>query len=123
MTDSANPTLTKIENIFQSVAWETIMKAGLTSFFASNPGFAIWPLGPMISYVAGLVSFECFSKFKLVVDIGALKYLGASAQTAFNDTMVKLKIIADEKGLSSPDYKKAKEDAKIQFSKYVSFNS
>lgn len=122
MTNEANPTLGKIEDIFKTLVWDNITNAALTALFAANPGLAIWPVGPIIRVVVGMFMNNFYGALRLVVDMGAITLVNDLHKAAFDKAALQLKVIAHDKGIDSDEYKKARDDAKAALAKYVSFS-
>jgi hypothetical protein len=122
MTTEANPTLGKFENLFKEWVWDNLVEAGLTALFTQVPALAVWPIKPILSYIIRLYADRLFSAIKLCVDLQAIAFVNEAHKRAFDKASVTLKIIAHDKGLDSPEFKNARENAKTELAKYVHFN-
>lgn len=122
MTQSVTPAIGTVEDLFQSLVWDNLVQAGLTALFVQVPFFAMWPIAPIIRYLTNLFASQLFSQMRLTVDLGLISLLNAQAARAFEDASVTLKIIGQEKGIDSDEFKKARSDAKAALAQFVRFN-
>lgn len=123
MTDSAYPQLKTAEDIFKQVVWDTLVKAAIAALFQAAPYLAVWPIGPIITYIINQFSAALYSVLRIIVDLEAIAFVNAEYKSAFDKAAVTLKIIAHDKGIDSKEFADAKENAKKIFAKYVSFGS
>jgi len=123
MTDSVNPTILKVETVFKNLIWDNVSEAALISFFASNPAWAVWPLQPILRSLFSLFANRLFDGLRLSVDLSAILIMNSVAKQEYDKSLVRLKIIAHDRGIDSEEFKKEKALAKIALAKFVSFNS
>lgn len=114
MSEIANPTLGKAEDLFKSFVWTPFIDGLLTQH-----GLNWWPLSAM----ARLLTDKIFEKLRLIVDLGAISFVNKEHEKAFNTESVKLHIIAKAKGLDSPEYREAKERAKDALGSFVRYGA
>lgn len=122
VTETANPALGKIEDLFKDLVWDNLITAALTALFAYIPVLGVWPLKPIITYVVTTFASKLFDLVRLTVDLQVIVFANNAHKKAFDGAAVKLKIIAHSHGTSSDQFKKAKEDAKETLSAFVRFN-
>jgi hypothetical protein len=111
-----------LEELFKNAVWDNLVAAGLSALFLELPWLAVWPLGPVIRVITKTFSDKLFAALQLLVDLQAITFQNTASKKAFENEAVKLKIIAMDKGINSPEFQKAKEDAKIALSKMVRFD-
>lgn len=121
MTDQINPTLNTAESLFKDTVWGAVKEAGLAALFVAIPGFNIWPLRPIIKFIVEKFSDQLFEAMRLVLDLQIISLQNSANKNAFDHAAVKLRVLALEKGIDSPEFKQAREDAKKELSKYVYF--
>lgn len=114
MTDQASPQIKQAEDVFKSLAWDTLVTTGLDEL---NLDF--WPINVIIRFF----TTKLYEQLRLQFDLGAIAFLNAEHKAAFDKADVTLKIIASDKGIDSDDYKRAKENAKIALSKFERFGA
>jgi hypothetical protein len=113
MTTSVDPTLTKIEGLFKSLVWDNLVAA----LMVQVPALKFWPL----SAIALFITDKLYSLIQLGIDVGAISLLDAQAASEFSRQEVELQILATEKGMDSPEFKKAKQDAKTALAQFLQF--
>lgn len=123
MAATANPVLGEIENIFQTLIWEPLIKAALASLFVAAPWMTVWPLQPIITFALTQFSNLLFGIMSLTVDLGAIELVNSDAQTAYESASENLKIVALDKGLGSPEYAAALQTEKTALAKFVRFGA
>lgn len=123
MTDFAFRKLTEYEKIFKTLVWDVVIKAGETALEAYVPVLALPVIKQLDEVAIGVVTDWVFSKLVLVVDIAAIRLTNELHQKAFDDAMVKLKILSQEKGPESQEYKDELEKAKLALSKFVRYGA
>jgi hypothetical protein len=122
MSTTVNPTLELGEGLFKDLVWDAEIEVALTALFSYAPYLGWPPLRQIISAIIKFAANRFWKQVKLAVDIGAVTILDAQRKAAFDKASVVLKIIAIDKGIDSPEFKKAKDEAKIALSKFAHFN-
>lgn len=112
-----------LEDIFKSLVWDNLTRAALTALFAAAPYLAWWPLSMVITMIVTGISNKLFAVLKLTVNLEVISFKNLAHQKAYDDAAVKLKVLAIDHGADSPEYLKARESAKADFSQYVRFGS
>lgn len=122
MSESVNPKLTAVEDIFKGGVWNPIENAAKAALFVEVPWLKIWPLGPLVSYALDRYSEKVFNGFRTDADVAAIQLLNQSRKLEFVQASVKLKILALDKGANSPEFQKAKDDAIAAIAQFGSYN-
>jgi hypothetical protein len=122
MSEEINKTLSQVEDIFKSVVWDNLIQVALAALFAYAPFLALPVLKPVISYIITMFSDKLFSAAKLAIDLEAIVLINESHKKAYANASVALKIIAHSKGIGSPEFLEARENAKKSFAKFIAFN-
>lgn len=122
MSNTVNPTLEFAQQSFKSLVWDGVIDASLSALFVQAPYLNVWPLRQIITGISRLATDKVFAMLKLTVDLQAIVFLNTHHKAAFDNAFVKLKILARDKGIDSPEFKKAKEDAKIDLARFLHFN-
>lgn len=112
MTDEANPEIQKDEDQFKGLAWDTLVTAGL-DYLKLN----FFPVNQVIRYFTD----KLYQLFSLQFDLVAIAFINEQHKTAFEKSVITLKVIAVDNGVDSPEYLKAKENAKEALSQFVRF--
>lgn len=121
MTVVANPGLGRAEDLFRGLIWDNAVQAGLVALFLEAPWLNVWPLRPIVQTLVGLLSSKVYDSLRLAVDTEAIALVNADAQKAFDRASVSLSLYEQNFGPNSPEYKKAREDAKAALSRFVSY--
>jgi len=122
VTTQVNPELGKAESIFKALIWDSVFEAEMIALFSAAPYLNFWPVNSIIRGLLKLGTDQLFSALQLFVDTQTIALVNAEHQRAFDKATVALKIIAKDKGIDSPEFKKAKENAKVALSRFVRFN-
>lgn len=121
MTNSANPDLQKFEDIFHDLVWSNLTNVGLGILFYEVPWLALPVIKQVVTFLGTRFSESLYSVTKKTVDIGVIKLLSIEHAKALDKAAVTLRIIAHDKGISSDEFKFAKDNAKIALSKFTRF--
>lgn len=113
MTTGVNPVLTGAEDLFKKLVWDNLVTAALTAF---GVNFSV------VRWVVGFFTDKIYEIFRTLFDEGALIFLNEAHKRAFDDATVSLKIIGQQKGIDSDEYKKAKSNAQAALSAFLKFN-
>jgi hypothetical protein len=122
MSTQVNPTLNVAEDLFKSILWDTTLDVALAALFTEVSFLNVWPIKPIITDLAHMISNAFYSKLRLAVDMAAVPFINAERKKAFESATVTTKLIGLDKGVESPEYKKAKENARKLFIAYSQFN-
>jgi hypothetical protein len=63
-----------------------------------------------------------FEILRLVIDLKVIKFVNDRNQADFERQVVTLRALARGYGVDSPQFRKAKDDAKAAFAKFVRYN-
>lgn len=99
------------------------MRAGLTALFVKFPPLSIWPFRQIITLAMEKYGDMCFNAAAMELDLFAITQKNQALLAQLNKSTVALKIIAQVKGVDSPEFKAARENAKEALVKFVSFGS
>lgn len=122
MTEGISKPLDQAENIFKLGVWDTLVTAGEVFLFSKLPFLSIWPLKGAVSYLLKIFSENIYSSFKILIDVNAIALLNLEHKKAFDQESVKLKIIAQDYGIDSEQFKIERENAKKVLAQFVSYN-
>lgn len=113
MTENANPTLGTIEKFFKFLVWDSLVTAAMTQL-----GINFWPINVILRYFTD----QLFAATKLVVDLQAIAFINDQHKAEFDRAALKLKIFANNYGIESEEFKRARDEAKKSLSKFIRFN-
>lgn len=111
MTDSVDPVLSTIEDIFKNVIWDNSIDALLLL----APWTQLPVLRPVISFVSHLLGDALFAVVRKGLDVGVINLKEFAHKEAYESSSIKLRVLALDKGMDSPEYKTARADAKAKF--------
>jgi hypothetical protein len=123
VTEGANSSLDRVEGLFKDLFWDGVTEAAILAVFASVPWLNVWPLSAIVRLLLKGFSEKMFTGLKLIVDLQAIAFLNEEHKKAYDKASVQLKIIANDKGVDSPEFKRARENAKEALSRFVSFGT
>jgi hypothetical protein len=114
MTTEVNSTISRGEDHFKSLVWDSMVRSALIS-----AGLNFWPVNIFLSMFTDLI----FGKLRLGFDLGSIAFINAQHKSAYDKASVTLKVIAYDKGEDSDEYKKARAAALSALSGFVRFNT
>lgn len=123
MGDGVNQPLSEVEELFKTLVWDLLVDAALVALFVAEPWLAYWPFRQIVTGVATLFTNKLFSVGRRTIDMTAIPLINEAHKRAFTDAVVELKVIGYHQGRDSPEYLKARDDAKAALSRFVHFNS
>lgn len=114
MSDEADPALDQAENEFKLIVWNALVDAGL-DYLKIN----VWPINAIITFFTNTL-WEFFSK---EFDVTAIVFLNAEHKSAFDKAISTLRVVASDKGINSPEYQDARDNARETFQKFIQYNA
>jgi hypothetical protein len=114
MSDVATPAIGKAEALFKGLVWSQLIDAAMTQY-----GLNWWPLNTALK----ILTDKIFEGLRLAFDLPTITFLNEAHKAAYANAAVALKIIGQEKGIDSPEYKQAKEKAKDALAQFVRFGA
>lgn len=122
MTTVAYAPLTQAEQVFKTLIWDPMIKAGEVWIAGAEATLPILDL-PVIQGleddVLGIITDAIFSKLVLFIDITTIKLVNAELQSKWSTASESLAIIAQEQGATSDAYKKALAESAADFAAWV----
>lgn len=115
--------LTVAEQVFKDLLWTPGIRAGELALEGAVPFLAFPVINAIEDVVIDAISDYLFNQFITLIDVTAIKLVNAAHQAAFDRASITLKIIAHDKGIDSPEFQKAREDAKLALSQFVRFGA
>jgi hypothetical protein len=122
MSLTVNPSLEIGEKLFKDLLWDNAVDACLVLLFADQPWMNLPPVKWIVTTITHKATDALFSSFKLFVDLKAISIINDRARDEFTKEALRLKSIAKTKGIDSPEFRKAREDAKAALAKHCHFN-
>lgn len=125
MATYAFRSLTKAEEIYKTLIWDTSKDALI--YAAENYPYTAFlkvpPLKQIFEWVVNTVSDYLYKSWVLFVDTAAIRLVNAEHQSAYDKASLQLKIVDQEKGTASDDYKTALAAAQAAMSKFTRFGA
>lgn len=119
MTTAVTPELGKAEDLLKELGWDVMVDLELNAFFVAVPwlGWLSWLLRPIIkSFTDRLFNF-----FRTKGDEAIIRLMNDDHRRAFDTETVKLRIIGEQKGKDSDEYRAQKVQAKKDFAQLGHF--
>lgn len=111
--------LTTAEQIFKSLVWDTMIRAGEVWIEGAVPFLALPVIKQLDEAAINALTDALFNQLVILVDVTAIRLVDAEKQTAWESAMDKLTIVASEQGVNSDAYKQALAAEAATFSKFV----
>jgi hypothetical protein len=118
-----DPTQLKLDDLFKDLVWDSLVKAALAELFLIAPWLAWGPVGFVVSFIAQHFSDQLYKTLSLAVQMEAIVIKNEEHKRAFDRASVKLKVMAKEKGIDSPEFEKLREEQKQALADFVRFGS
>ena len=119
MTTTAIPSLKIIEDLFKTSIFDPLIEAALITLLGPLLGVPV--VGSLVRYAARAFADKLFETLRLVLDVQAIAFVNEAHKKDFDKAAVTLKIIAHAKGIDSPEYKNAREHAKVALSDFARY--
>lgn len=110
-----------VDDLFRELVWGSLVKAVLGRIFAAVPLLGWGPIGFVVAFFVNKIASEIYDDVKELIKLEVIEFRNKEFEKAFNTTSVKLKIIAREKGIESPEFRSARDADKIALSKLARF--
>lgn len=115
----ALPELVEAERFFKESAWDTMVDLALGALFAKFPWLNIWLVRDGVRWLITEFSDQLYTYFTNVVNLLYVILKNKGLQKQFVEFALKLKGIAIEKGIDSPEYLAARKEHQFAFAKKV----
>jgi hypothetical protein len=96
------------EELFKELIWDVVLAAVLGALTASLPG---WVSTIIISIVKGFTD-KLFGGLTLMLEMDSARIKNNDFRVAFNAAAVRLKLVAQQKGIDSPEFRKERNEHK-----------
>ena len=123
MTTVAFAPLTTAEQIFHDLIWEPMIKIGMNWIEGAVPFLDLPVIKNIDEELLGILTDYIFKQLVLTVDVTAIRLVNEAHQAAFNSASLQLELIAEQSGISSEAFIKARNDAKAALSKFTNIAS
>lgn len=110
-------------SIFKSLLWDSLVRAGLQRLFTAVPLLGWGPLGTVITWAVFHFSDQLYETWDTAVDLKAIALKKEEHRKAFDRASIELWMIAKTEGVDSPDYKRVREQHKIDLSRLVHYGT
>lgn len=114
--------MTQDEALFQSLIWNPLVSAALIAIKTAIPFLNIFPLNILVDWIGQMLAGKLFSGIALQLNLAEISFHNSEQLKAYSNASIELKTIAQQKGVNSPDYAVALENAKSALASFVKFN-
>lgn len=108
----ALPELVEAEDLFKDSVWNPLLDFGLAALYAEFPYLNWWPLNAIIKHFAAKLTDAVYRGLTEVLNLKYVILKNLGMQKMFTQHALQMKNAALQKGLNSPEYLDAKEQAK-----------
>lgn len=119
MTTSAFPELSQAEQIFKDLVWEPMLKAGESWLEVELPFLSLPVIKPLGEEVVSVITDGIFRALVQVLDVTAIRWKVSADQDAYTVASLQLLIVAQESGVQSDAYQKARDVARQALSQFT----
>lgn len=122
MAETSYPALDLAQGLFKRLVWDPMIVSATAALFAAAPWLATWPLGPIVRSLILRFTDKLYALLDKVVDLQVIVLVNAAHRAEYERASVKLKLLAKDKGIDSPEFKEARDAAKVSLAKFVSYS-
>lgn len=115
------PVLPDIGDMLKTMVWDQLIEQALAAVFKAVPWLGWGPVGAVIKVVVGLVADALYEGMRTIYDMQAISFRNNAHRVAFEDSTLKLQLIARDKGIESPEFKEARIENRKRLSTFVQF--
>lgn len=123
MSEIANPTLSRAEDLFKGLVWDSLINSVIAAIYVQAPWLGSWFFSRLTAGVVRMVGDKFFSHLRLIVDMQAIAFLNNKHRMAFDVAAVELRLVLRDKGSESKEFLDAKEKAKSALAEFVRFGA
>lgn len=111
-------------DIFKELVWDTLVEKAIQAQLVSLLGasLAVSPLGAFFGWVLTKFANSLYGYIKKLANLEAIAFKNAEAQEVYDRSSVMLKIIYDQSGVESQEYKNARIENKKRIKDLVQFD-
>jgi len=113
--------LTHAEILYKELVWDTTITAGLAVAETYVAVLRAPVIKGLFEFTVRTVGNWIYKNLVLVTDIAAIHLVNADHQAAYDKASLVLEVIAHDKGIDSPEFARARDEAKIALSRFASF--
>lgn len=122
MSETVSRPLTEAEQTFKDLIWLPLLRLGEGALETSVPALNFPILKQVDEFILESLAEWLYSQIVMLLDVETIRLANAEHQAAYDKASLTLKIIAKDKGATSPEFAEAKENAKKALSQFVRFN-
>ena len=108
-------------DLFKSFVWDAIVKLVVGRLIAMIPFLGWGPIGIFTGWVVGIVMGWVYDAVKMAIDLQVIHFRNEEHQKAFDSASLKLKLIARDKGIHSPEFLIARQENAKALAVFVTF--
>ena len=108
-------------DLFRSLVWDNLVKAAIKRIFMAVPFLTMGPLGSVTTFIITKITDKLYVVLKESVDLQVIVFKNKKLGKEFGRASVKLKIIANERGVDSNEFKEQREIHKKRLANFVHF--
>lgn len=123
MVQSASIGAVAAGDLFKTLVWDGVVMAATKALIAAVPFLGFGPLGIVTGVVVSIFANFVYEQLKGIYDFESIGFKNEAHRQAYDDAGVKLKLIARDHGIDSPEFKQAREVHREALSVFVQFHS
>lgn len=105
----------------KKLVWDALVQAATKALFSALPALGWGPIGLLVSTFIGVFADKLYDLAKDYFDSEAILSRNSENRRLFDDSSVKLYVIAKGKGIDSPEFKEARVAHVTRLSNLVRF--
>jgi len=108
--------------LFKSFVWDAAAKYAVSQIFLAVPFLSLGPLAPIVTWVVTLIADKIYMAIEVVMDLQTIAFKNQAHKEAFDKASLRLKLVAQVKGIDSEEFRKERDAQKEKLSEFVRFN-
>lgn len=111
-----------MSEIFKSLLWDRLVSFALQKIFAAVPLLGWGPIGWIVTWAVNYVATKLFEAIDMFLRLESIRLKNETAQREWEMAAIELRLLALDKGVSSPEFLKKRAEEHEKFSKFIRFD-
>lgn len=109
-------------DVFKSLVFDQLTKAAIAQILGLSPFLAWGPIAYIIGQAVVYVGDVIYNQLKDAVNLEVILIKNEAFHKAYVNASLSISKIAKEKGIDSPEFRKARDEHKAALSKFVRYS-
>lgn len=106
---------------FKSLVFDPLVKVAIDKILLKVTFLAWGPLAFLFTKLVVWISDLLYAEFREVINIGTIRVMNAEHQMAYEKASIEEYMVSKDKGINSPEFRKARDENKKRLAKFVHY--